>query len=149
MKALDRAVEGAVLLWLATADEKGKPNVSPKEIWVRDGDYLLIADIASARSVENLRANPQASASFIDILRQKGVQTKGRAEIIGPDDEDFAEVHAPLAEKAGPDFPIRNVIRLNMTEIFPIIAPSYALQPEKSEAERIAEAKAAYGFSAD
>ena len=48
------AVESAVLCWLATVDAEGRPSVSPKEIFSLAGDDIVIAHIASPRSVRNL-----------------------------------------------------------------------------------------------
>ena len=63
----------SVLCWLATADAKGQPNVSPKEIFTFYGaEFLLIANIASPSSVRNIAANPLVCVSFIDIFVQKG-----------------------------------------------------------------------------
>jgi predicted pyridoxine 5'-phosphate oxidase superfamily flavin-nucleotide-binding protein len=62
-----------VLCWLATVDEAGRPNVSPKEIFTAHGDdHLLIAHLASPGSVRNLRARPEVCVSFVDVFVQKG-----------------------------------------------------------------------------
>ena len=48
---------GSVLCWLATVDDHGMPNVSPKEIFCCHGEReLLIANIASPQSVRNIKA---------------------------------------------------------------------------------------------
>ena len=44
----------SVLCWLATVDESGQPNVSPKEIFaVFDSDHPVIAYIPSAGTARN------------------------------------------------------------------------------------------------
>jgi predicted pyridoxine 5'-phosphate oxidase superfamily flavin-nucleotide-binding protein len=63
----------SVLCWLATVDENGQPNVSPKEIFaVFDSEHLVIANIASPMSVRNIGVNPRVCVSFIDVFVQKG-----------------------------------------------------------------------------
>ena len=53
------SINDSVLCWLATANENGEPNVSPKEMFIADGtERILIANIASPNSVRNIDANP-------------------------------------------------------------------------------------------
>jgi predicted pyridoxine 5'-phosphate oxidase superfamily flavin-nucleotide-binding protein len=45
--------ERSVLCWLATADESGQPNVSPKEVFaVADDKHIVVANIASPGSAK-------------------------------------------------------------------------------------------------
>ncbi|WP_118132614.1 pyridoxamine 5'-phosphate oxidase family protein [Oceanicella sp. SM1341] len=136
----------AVLCWLATTDASGQPSVSPKEIFAPGpaGD-ILIADIASAGSVRAIRAQPKVCVSFIDIFRQRGFKCIGTAEVLGPEAEGFDALAAPLIARAGPGFPVRHVIRVAVARHAPILAPSYRLFPERSEAERVRAAQASYG----
>jgi uncharacterized protein len=145
-EALRVDIAGSVLCWLATADASGRPNASPKEIFAALGDdRLVIADIASPVSVANITVNPQVCVSFIDIFRQRGFKVEGRAHLVERDDPRFAEVGAELLRMAGPDFPIRAVIVVEMEKVSRIWAPSYRLFPERSEAERMQAAFEAYG----
>ena len=137
----------SVLCWLATADTQGQPNVSPKEIFTFYGaEYLLIANIASPRSVRNIAANPLVCVSFIDIFIQKGFKVSGVALNIHKPDADYEKWAAPLDAIAGPKFPIRSVILIQATACEPILAPSYQLYPDKSsEQAQSASAMRAYG----
>jgi hypothetical protein len=70
----------SVLCWLATADEAGQPNVSPKEIFaVFDSTHVVIANIASPTSVRNVLVNPRVCVSFVDVFVQKGFKVIGTA----------------------------------------------------------------------
>ncbi|MBQ2262075.1 MAG: pyridoxamine 5'-phosphate oxidase family protein [Loktanella sp.] len=138
--------ECAVLCWLATVDPSNRPNVSPKEIYAETGsNQLVIADIASGRSVRNIRANPAVCVSLIDIFLQRGRKMEGMAEIIAPDHPHFAALVAPLLAKTGGVFPIRHVISFTIERTSPILAPSYVFHPERSEAEMRADAYRTYG----
>lgn len=138
--------EFAVLCWLATADASNRPNVSPKEIFAETGaNRLVIADIASGRSVRNIRTNPAVCVSLIDIFLQRGRKLEGTADIIAPDNPDFAELVAPLLAKTGGAFEIRHVISIAVERTSPILAPSYVFHPERSEAEMRADAYRTYG----
>lgn len=138
--------EKAVLCWLATVDAANKPNVSPKEIFAKAADdHLVIADIASARSVRNIRTNPSVCVSLIDIFLQRGQKLEGSATIISPDHEDFPALTAPLLEMTGGRFPIRHVISVDIERVSAIRAPSYAFFPNRSAEELQADACRTYG----
>ena len=137
----------SVLCWLATVDEIGQPNVSPKEIFAPfDDDHLVIANIASPTSVRNLRKNHQVCVSFIDVFVQKGFKVVGTARNIGPEDPEFQYWSAPLHALAGPRFPLRSVIVVKATAVEPIVAPSYRLYPaETTEQSQVESAMRTYG----
>ncbi|SDX62595.1 pyridoxamine 5'-phosphate oxidase family protein [Roseicitreum antarcticum] len=146
MSAGSSAPEKAVLCWLATVDADNRPNVSPKEIYAQTGaDRLVIADIASARSVRNIRANPAVCVSLIDVFLQRGRKLEGQAEIIAPDHPGFTELAAPLVAMTGGKFPIRHVISLHIARTTPILAPSYRHTPDRSVADLQADAYQTYG----
>lgn len=140
-------IDAAVLCWLATVDVKGRPNVSPKEIFALHGDVLVIADIASANSVRNIRRNPAVCASMIDIFRQKGRKVEGQARIIAPGDPEFADLAPPLLRLTEGKFPIRHVIAVQIERVSPILAPSYRHYPDCSEAEMMQSAYRTYGVA--
>lgn len=136
----------ATLCWLATVDTTGQPNVSPKEVFaVFDEQHLVIAHIASPTSVRNIRVNDRVCVSFIDIFVQKGWKVSGSACLLGRDDAEFAHWVAPLAQMAGPRFPIHGVIVVTAQAVEAIIAPSYRLYPQQTtEASQVAAALRAY-----
>lgn len=83
-EAVRTDIDNSVLCSLATVDADGTPNVSPKEIFAAHGDdRIVVADIASPQSVKNLRVNPRACVSFIDVFRQRGFKIVGTAGIRG------------------------------------------------------------------
>ncbi len=137
----------SVLCWLATADAKGQPNVSPKEIFsVVDAKQLVIANIASPTSVRNVGQNPSVCVSFIDIFVQKGFKISGTARNVGKGDAEFAHWSAPLIAKAGPLFPIHSVIVVDPVAVEPILAPSYRLYAAKTTVQdQIQAAMRTYG----
>lgn len=141
------AARNSILCWLATADAQGQPNVSPKEIFTFYGaEHLLIANIASPRSVRNIAANPRVCVSFVDVFVQKGFKVSGVAQNIVKQDADYEKWAAPLNAMAGPRFPIRSVILIQVTACEPILAPSYQFFPhETTEQGQTASAMRAYG----
>ncbi|MDO5633157.1 MAG: pyridoxamine 5'-phosphate oxidase family protein [Paracoccus sp. (in: a-proteobacteria)] len=143
---MNDAPDRLILCWLATVDGRGRPNVSPKEIHARlDPNLYVIADIASARSVRNIRENPAVCVSMIDIFRQRGQKLEGAVTIIPASDPDFPTMAAPLEEMTGGLFPIRHVICVQIARVSPILAPSYSFFPNRSEADLIRDAHRSYG----
>ncbi len=137
-----------VLCWLATADAEWGASTSPKEIWAlpRPGQ-IVIADIASGPSVANIRRDPRVCVSLLDILRQRGFKLYGTATLIAPEDPAFAETASPLLAMTGGLYPLRHAIVVDVVRLAPILAPSYALFPDRTVEERMAEARAAYGLN--
>ncbi|WP_347484406.1 pyridoxamine 5'-phosphate oxidase family protein [Vandammella animalimorsus] len=145
--AIRQAAQDSVLCWLATVDEAGWPNVSPKEIFaVLDDEHLVIAHIASPQSVRNIERHPQVCVSFVDVFKQKGFKLRGHAQLACAGDASFAAWSAPLAPLAGERFTIAAVIRVRVTHAEPVLAPSYRFYPESTtEAGQQASALARYG----
>lgn len=137
----------SVLCWLATVDENGQPNVSPKEVFAAfDIEHLVIANIASPTSVRNIEVNPLVCVSFVDVFVQKGFKIIGTARNVRKHDPDFPHWSAPLAAKAGPRFPIHSVLVVRAKAIEPILAPSYRLySTETTEQSQVASAMRTYG----
>ncbi len=137
----------SVLCWLATVDESGQPNVSPKEIFaVFDTEHLVIANIASPASARNIEANSRVCLSFVDVFVQKGFKVTGLARNVKKHDPDFSVWSPPLVKMAGPRFPMHSVFVVQVTAVEPILAPSYRLHPnETSEESQIASAMQTYG----
>lgn len=144
---IKNSIDKSVLCWLATVSKENTPNVSPKEIFNHFGtDQIIIANIASPQSVQNINSHKQVCVSFIDILIQKGFQLKGKARIINNSDPQFTEMEEVLVQMTQGKFPFNSITCIQIEQVKPIIAPKYILYPETTEADQIESAKKAYGF---
>lgn len=139
--------ERSVLCWLATADESGQPNVSPKEVFaVADDQHIVVANIASPGSAKNIHINEKVCLSFIDVFAQKGFKVFGVASDVTPEAAEYFRWVEPLRMMAGDRFPIHSVFVVRATAVEPIIAPSYRLYPsETTEASQVQAALRTYG----
>ena len=125
--------KASVLCWLATADERGMPNVSPKEVWaVFDQEYIVIANIASPVSARNIEANPLVCVSFIDIFAQKGFKVSGSANNVIKSASEFPFWSAQLERMVGGKFPIGSIFVVKANAVNSIVAPSYLLYPNET-----------------
>ncbi len=140
------SVKESVLCWLATATSEGVPNVSPKEMFVAYGDdYILVANIASPRSVANIAQNSSVCLSFVEVFKQKGFKLRGSATLIEKNDPEFGPLLKALHELGGESFPVLSIIKVRVENVEPIVAPSYWLFPETTEQSQVDQAMESYG----
>ena len=139
------SIEKSTLCWLATLSDKGYPNVSPKECFVHDGEgKILVANIASPRSARNIKNSAKVCLSFIDVFVQKGYKVYGKATILNETSPNYQEQLQKLSRLVGKKFKIISVIEITPEEIETIIAPSYKLLPQTTEAEMIKQSLETY-----
>ena len=144
-KEIKDSIDKSVLCWLATASVDNKPNVSPKEVFNYYGsDEIIVANIASPKTVENVRTNENVCISFIDILVQKGYQIKGKAKIIKESDSGFLERKKVLIKITEGNYPFTTITKIIIEQAKAIIAPKYILYPETTEEDQIKSAKSTY-----
>ena len=141
-----RLIDESVLCWLATSSASGQPSVSPKEVFTPyNGDSIVIANIASPGSARNIRENPKACVSFINVFTQRGYQVSGDAMMLHQGDDEYPEIHRSLYAISGDDFPFKSAFRVMANDIKPIIAPRYRLFPQTTEQDQIESAMRTYG----
>lgn len=142
-----KSIDESVLCWLATVDQHGEPNCSPKEVFTYFGDQeLLIADIASPKSVRNIQHHGRACVSFIHVLKQRGFKLTGQAHYCDAKDAAQQEKLNLLQSIAGDHFPVKGVMTVTVEKVAPIVAPGYYLIAGTTEASQIAAAKKSYGM---
>ncbi|TDO96948.1 pyridoxamine 5'-phosphate oxidase family protein [Marinomonas balearica] len=143
---MKNSLNESVLCWLSTIGADGYPNCSPKEIFTFVEDaHIVVADIASPVSRQNVLDNPLVCVSFVHVLKQKGFKVKGVAHYIEPSDSEFADLFVLLEPMVGDVFPVRGLFNISVTQIQPIIAPGYFIIPGTTEASQIEKAKQVYG----
>lgn len=145
------SVERSVLCWLATSDEHGQPNVSPKEVFaVVDSQNIVVANIASPQSAKNIRENQKICLSFVDVFVQKGFKIIGTATELKPSVPEYLRWVEPLLAMAGDRYPIHSVFAVRAIAVEPIVAPSYRLYPsETTEESQVQSALRTYGVRQD
>lgn len=140
------SIQNCILCWLATVDDSGAPNVSPKEAFTFFGtDELIIANLASPGSIRNILKNNQVCVSFIDIFVQKGYKIRGKAEVLQSGAMGYIERHEALARIVGERFTIASIIRVKVSETEAIVAPSYRFYPDTTEESQVESALRTYG----
>ncbi len=127
------AIDDAVLCWVATASPEGVPNVSPKEVFASSKDSILIAHIASPKTVRNIASNPKVMVSLVDVFEQVGWQFSGKARLLWPSSSEFPHLARPLQELTEGLYPIKAVLHISVSKAKRIVAPSSWLFPDQSK----------------
>jgi hypothetical protein len=100
--------------FVATASKTGKPNVSAKgSLRVLDDEHLLFADIASPRTIANIKENPQVAIICLDAVGRKGCRIWGRGEIFSSG-ELFDKT---VAEFASRNMKVKDVVKVVVEEV--------------------------------
>jgi uncharacterized protein len=142
---IKKYIDKSVLCWLATSDNDNFPNVSPKEMFTYLGEStLLIANLASPNTIDNILVNPNVCVSFVDVFIQKGFKVKGIARVVDNADIEFNILVKPLINLFSDTFPILSVIEINIIKIDEIKAPSYFLYKNITEQIQIENAMKTY-----
>ena len=75
-------VRRTILCFAATINGDGSPNLSPKStLIVHDDDHLLFSNIASPRTVANLRLDPRIEINCVDIFSRRGYRFTGHTSV--------------------------------------------------------------------
>lgn len=81
---MKRVLKGQPVVFVATSNGHGQPNVSPKgALMILDDDKLVFADLCSLKTRANLLANSRLAVAVVDPQTYEGYQFKGWAELVG------------------------------------------------------------------
>ena len=137
---MKRVVEEQRLAFAATVGADGTANLSPKgTIAVLDDEHLMFADLASPRTVENLRHNASIELNVVDPVTRTGYRFKGRGSVLG-EGERFEQLVASYGTRdrsiARPTERIHHIVVIELERCLPLISPAYdsgATEAEVSE----------------
>jgi predicted pyridoxine 5'-phosphate oxidase superfamily flavin-nucleotide-binding protein len=95
-------------------DEAKKPNVSAKgSLRVLDDEHVVFAEIASPRTVANIKENPQVAIIFLDAGTRKVCRVWGNGSILNSG-ELFDQLTAEYAKK---NMKVKNVVKIAVEEV--------------------------------
>lgn len=133
---MEAIIKQALLSFVATVNDDGTPNLSPKaSLTVRNG-ALYFADIASPRTIANLKRNPAVEINVVDIFQRRGYRFTGRASILPPDDDESLAIANWVHATNGPEYPVDHVVKIDTTSIAPLLSPAHVFaDPPRSQDE--------------
>jgi uncharacterized protein len=119
-----RVVEDQRLCFVATVNEDGTPNLSPKgTIGVLDEDHLAFGDIRSPRTIQNLRVRPTVEVNVLDPIGRKGYRFRGTATVVDPGPR-FDELEATFRAR-GLEHAFHCVVVIQVERAEPVVSPAY------------------------
>jgi len=130
---MQRVVEEQRLGFVATVCPDGTPNLSPKgttAVW--DDDHLVFANIRSAGTLANLRANPSIEVNVVDPFVRKGYRFKGRATIL-ESGEAYERALAFYKQRGSRVTAIREIVLIRVHSAQPVDSPAYDLGLSEDE----------------
>ncbi len=127
-------VKATRLCFVATVDDDGTPNLSPKSsLMVYDDDHLVFANIASPNTIRNLRREPAIEINAIDIFMRRGYRFKGTAELMPPGTPEYDFVAEPFWADNGKQFPVHEIVKVHVARAVPVLSPAYTYIDEITE----------------
>lgn len=132
---IEAIVKRAILSFVATINEDGTPNLSPKASLTIINGALYFADIASPRTIANLQRNPALEINVVDIFERRGYRFTGRAVILRPGDDEYSTVAQWVRATNGPEYPVDHVVKVEPSAITPLLSPAhvFAVPPRDQE----------------
>jgi predicted pyridoxine 5'-phosphate oxidase superfamily flavin-nucleotide-binding protein len=95
---ISRLLHHRPFLTICTCDLNHIPNAAPKLILKYDNSHVYLVDYTFGRTWNNLKSNPQASLSLMDLDNLTGYQINGTVEII-TDGEIYSKALDELEER--------------------------------------------------
>ncbi|WP_432472845.1 pyridoxamine 5'-phosphate oxidase family protein [Amphritea sp. HPY] len=116
--------------FVATVNENGTPNLSPKgTMVVLDDNHILFGEVRSPNTVSNLQRNPAVEINIVDPLSRKGFRFKGVARYIERDspafDELYPKIHQHFEQWGSLKERVRGVVVLEVRRALSISSPAY------------------------
>ncbi len=112
--------------FVATIDNSGRPNLSPKGTFVvLDNENLMFSEIRSPNTIRNIQTNPELEVNFVDPFARKGVRIKGKAEIIEKENSEYEELFPHFAQWGDLTTLIRRIVKIKVTQAKEISSPIY------------------------
>jgi general stress protein 26 len=133
---MEAIIRQAMLSFVATVNEDGTPNLSPKASLTVTSDVLYFADIASPGKIRNLRRNPAVEIKVVDIFQRRGYRFEGRASILPPDDDEYSMIADGVWATNGREYPVDHVVKIETASITPLLSPAHVFaHPPRSQDE--------------
>jgi len=131
---MKRVVTEQRLGFVATVNEDGTPNLSPKGTMMVFGeDSIMFAEIRSPQTVANLEKNPAAEINFVDPISRKGYRFKGRLRLVSSDDDEYDKLSENFAGWGALAERVNAVVILDIERAKEVTSPAYDIGTTEAE----------------
>lgn len=130
MKILDQDIKAIInetmLCFAATVNKDGSPNLSPKStLKVYDDNHLIFANIASPKTISNLKRDPRIEINCIDIFSRRGYRFKGNGSIHSIGSRICEDLHQVIKAEHGDSIPVIDAVIIEVLEAKAVLSPAY------------------------
>ncbi|MCW5743627.1 MAG: GNAT family N-acetyltransferase [Alphaproteobacteria bacterium] len=131
--AVRRAIDSERMAYVASVNDDGTPNLSPKATLATvDDDHVAFCDLASPRTLANIAARPAVEANTVDLIRRKGWRLAGTARVVdgGAEFESLATLFRGRGTNlagVGRQPPVRRFVVIRVSRVSPLLSPAYAM----------------------
>jgi predicted pyridoxine 5'-phosphate oxidase superfamily flavin-nucleotide-binding protein len=138
-EAMQRLVREQRLGFVASVNDDGGPNVSPKgSLTVLDDAHLVFADVDSPNTVRNLARNPRTEVNVVDPFSRRGYRFRGEAMVLHAGEEYWKILEMYRKEEADIRR-VRAIVVIRVDQAVPLVSPVYALGYSEDEVRRLWE----------
>ena len=131
---MKKLISQHTLGFVASVDETGQPNLSPKGTFVIvDDKHLMFSEIRSPNTIRNIQINPQVEVNFVDPFKRKGVRIKGICRIIEKPDAEFERLFDEFEQWGELTRLIRRIVMIDITDAKEISSPIYDIGADENE----------------
>ena len=131
---MQRLVREQMLGFVASVDDDGTPNLSPKgTMVVLDDDHIIFANIRSPNTVANLHRNPVIEINFVDPFARTGYRFKGKADYIEKGSKEFTKLYDKFKKWDDLRQNIQGIVKLKVERALPLSRPAYDIGTTEEE----------------
>jgi predicted pyridoxine 5'-phosphate oxidase superfamily flavin-nucleotide-binding protein len=135
---MQRVVRDVALGFVATVNQDGTPNLSPKgttTVW--DDEHLVFLDICSPGTVGNIEAGRDAvEVNVVDAIVRKGYRFRGTARVLRTGEAFDRVVHWYASERGSDVSRVQSVVLIAVESAAPLVSPAYDDGTSADEIER-------------
>ena len=123
MKAL---VRDHTLGFVATVNDDGTPNLSPKgTMAVIDDDTVGFGEMRSPNTLANLAKRPTVEINVVDVFARKGFRFRGKAAFHPKGTAEFARMLAAFGSWTELHGLFNGIVAVAVESALPIVSPAY------------------------
>jgi len=119
-------ISETILCFVATINKDGSPNLSPKStLKVLDDNHLIFANIASPKTIVNLKRDPRIEINCVDIFSRRGYRFKGKSSIHAVGSQIHTNLLEEIKTEHGDSIPVIDAVVIKILEAKPVLSPAY------------------------
>ena len=131
---MKRIVDEQKIGYVATVNEDGTPNLSPKATFVvLDDERLAFGELRSPNTVRNLAERSAVEVNFIDVYLRRGFRLKGQAVHHAKGSVGYESLVSHFAAWGALTERLRGIVVIDIERAVPVTSPAYDMGATEEE----------------